>query len=130
MEDDAGLEGCGGLDGLVGCLGEGEDLGEEGRVVGEGCGAEELPSGISANLGIEGLEQCIPVAVWGAGAGFDCYIGEVGDAHGVGILRLLGGEILQYRGICLRLGIGVLVRDEFRAFGTNDVGVDDRSIVV
>lgn len=125
MEDDAGLEGGGGLDGLVGCFGEGEDLGEEGCVVGEGCGAEQLPLGTLVTLVIGNLEQCMPVAIWGAGAGFDRYICEVGDAHGVRILRLLVGKILQCRGICLRLGIGVLVRDEFGAFGANDVGVDD-----
>lgn len=94
LEDNAGLEGCGGLDGLVGCFGEGEDLGEKGGVVGEGRGAEELPSGTLANQVIERLEQCIPVAVRGAGAGFDRDVCEVGDAHGVRILRLLDGEIL------------------------------------
>lgn len=43
LEDDAGLEGCDGLYGLVGYFGKGEDLGEEGCIVSEGRGAEQLP---------------------------------------------------------------------------------------
>lgn len=74
---------------------------------------------------IESLEMCIPVAIWGAGAGFDRDICKVGDAHGVRVLRLLAGEVLQCRGIFLCFSVGILVRDEFRSFGANDVGIDD-----
>ena len=107
-------------------------MSEEGGVVGEGRGAEELTILLSAKTHY--VRRCssegLPVASGCASASFDRDVREIRDSHGVRHLGLKIGELLQDGRIHLFFGVCVLIGDYLGPLGSDYIGVDDRSVVI